>query len=35
MDCKVCDNMYYIKLVNESCDDITYYLENVEMKIKI
>jgi DNA-directed RNA polymerase subunit M/transcription elongation factor TFIIS len=23
--CKICDNMYYIKLVNETCDDITYY----------
>ena len=23
--CKLCDNMYYIKLVNETCDNITYY----------
>ena len=23
--CKICDNMYYIKLLNETCNEITYY----------
>ena len=26
--CNVCSNMYYLKLVNDNCDKLTYYCRN-------